>query len=231
MSGSALNTRNRRILYGRRLGRPLRAHQRELMEQLLPRLSVPQAGAIDLEKLFPEKPSEVWLEVGAGAGEHAAWQAGNNPKIGIMACEPFVNGIAQLLGKIEREKLSNIRVHGGDARDVIERLPVNSLSRLFILFPDPWPKKRHWKRRFISPENLSALARVMREGAELRLATDSMDYCAWTLELIARDGGFAWAAGRPADWRERGPDWPETRYEAKAKKAGRACVYLRFRRL
>ena len=228
---SIANKFRKRLLYGRRLGRPLRPRQREALDTLLPLLSLPPSGKIDPRALFGAAAQEFWLEVGSGSGEHAIFQAKQNLHIGLIACEPYLNGMASLLSKIERDVISNIRVHMGDARDIVERLKENSLSRAFVLFPDPWPKKRHWKRRFISQENLGSLACAMKKGAELRVATDSMDYCAWTLEAISRSAKFEWLAESPSGWRARSPDWPETRYEAKAKSAGRACVYLGFQRL
>lgn len=221
----------KRLLYGRRRGRPLRAHRRELLGQLLPRLALPPEGPLDPRALFGAQVKDWALEIGAGSGEHAVSQIRQNPQTGLIACEPYLNGVAALLAKLEGANAGNIRIHPGDARDVVERLVAHSLSRVFILFPDPWPKKRHWKRRLVSDENLASLARVMAKGAELRFATDSMDYCAFALAAFARQPAFAWRAQGPSDWRQRPADWPETRYEAKAKAAGRACVYLSFVRL
>lgn len=209
-------------LYGRRLGRPLSAHQASLVATLLPKISLGE-GPIELPVLFPYL-RDVSLEVGAGGGEHVAAQAKAHPNVGFVACEPFVNGAAKLLAHIEAEGLSNIRVHMGDARDVLERLGAATLAAVFVLFPDPWPKARHHKRRFIRPENLDQIARVLRAGGELRLATDHADYAAWALEHLSADARFLMAG----EWGARPADWPPTRYEQKALKAGRGCVYFRF---
>ncbi|NWH09139.1 MAG: tRNA (guanosine(46)-N7)-methyltransferase TrmB [Alphaproteobacteria bacterium] len=215
----------RRKLYGRRVGHRLRDHQQELMAQLLPRLAVSPDVARDPAALFPQA-SEFWLEVGSGGGEHAAAQAAVNPGVGLIACEPFINGIAKLLSQIEAQGLANIRIHQGDARDIIDALPDACIARAFVLFPDPWPKKRHWKRRFFARENLAALARVMAQRAELRLATDKRDYADWALEEVAAEGSFAAAAQTMT----RPLSWPPTRYETKARAAGRDCTYLSFLR-
>ena len=171
---------------------------------------------------------DVWLEVGFGGGEHLLEQARANPRIGLIGAEPYEAGVAKLLSKIEDTDASNIRIHEGDARDVVEVLPDASLGRVFILFPDPWPKTRHHKRRFVQMEMLDALARVMKPGAELRLASDDAGYIAWTLERVLAHPGFAWTAERAADWKTRPQGWPQTRYEAKALHGPPA--YLSFRR-
>lgn len=220
--------RRRSDLYGRRLGRPLSGHQKALVERLLPKLGLGE-GPIDLATLFPRARSFA-LEVGFGGGEHLAAQARAHADMGFIGCEPFVNGVAKLLTRIEAEKLDNIRVHMGDAREVLARLPDRSVAAVYVLFPDPWPKTRHHKRRFIQQATLDTLARVMAPGAELRLATDHGDYAAWTLSLLMRDPRFRWTAGRASDWRVRPDDWPATRYEQKALQAGRSCTYLRFLR-
>jgi len=177
---------------------------------------------------FGKPVDAVWLEIGFGAGEHLAWQAANNPRVGIIGCEPYVAGVAKLLAKIARAGPSNIRIHMGDARDVIEALPAASLSRVFVLFPDPWPKARHHKRRIVQMETLDGLARAMIPGAELRFATDDRGYLAYALERLTAHSALRWAAVCAADWRARPADWPETRYEAKALAAGRRPAYLRF---
>jgi tRNA (guanine-N7-)-methyltransferase len=171
---------------------------------------------------------EVWLEIGFGAGEHLAAQAAANPGIGFIGVEPYIAGMAKLLARLTAQQLRNVRVYQDDARDLVDAFPDASLGRVFVLFPDPWPKKRHHKRRFISVETLNRLARVMRPGAELRFATDDRGYMVWALERMTAQGSFRWLAECPADWRMRPADWPETRYEAKAKQAGRICTYLRF---
>jgi tRNA (guanine-N7-)-methyltransferase len=192
----------------------------------MPALRVP-AGPLDPAELFP-RASGLALEVGFGGGEHLAAQARAHPATGFIGCEPFDNGVAKLLTRIKADGLANVRVHPDDARDVLARLPDSSVDRVFVLFPDPWPKLRHHKRRFIQVATLDELARVLKAGGELRLATDHMDYAQWALMHLMRDRRFTWAARRAADWRVRPEGWVETRYEQKALKAGRNCVYLRF---
>jgi len=221
--------RRRSELYGRRLGRPLSPHQAELIETLLPRIAVPE-GPLDLGMMFPSC-NAFGFEVGFGGGEHVVAQALANPRTGFIACEPFVNGVAKLLMAIEAEGLSNIRVHMGDARDVLVRVPDRSLSSAFVLFPDPWPKLRHHKRRFIQRETLDQLARALKPGGAFRVATDHPDYRVWALQHLMADARFRWAADSASDWRVRPDDWPATRYEQKAVAAGRPCIYLRFVRI
>ncbi len=187
-------------------------------------------GPIDLAALFPHADAFA-LEIGFGGGEHLAAQARAHPQTGYVGCEPFVNGVGKLLDHLEADKITNVRVHMGDARDVLSRLPAASLESAFVLFPDPWPKARHHKRRFIQPQTLDALARVLKSGAELRLATDHADYASWALSHLMGDRRFRWTAERASDWRARPADWPATRYEEKALKAGRSCIYLRFVRI
>ena len=219
--------------HGRRRGHALRKGRRILIENLLPRLRIPDeiGGApADLSALFPQTVKEVWLEVGFGAGEHLAEQARFHPDVGIIGCEPFINGIAALLARIERDGLSNVRVFDDDARLLLPRLPDAAISRVFVLFADPWPKKRHHKRRFLTGENLDALARIMHDDAELRFASDHMEFVRWTLDKLTRHRAFQWPARSPKAWRRRPEDWFETRYEAKALAQGDTCVYLAFRR-
>ena len=173
---------------------------------------------------------DVWLEIGFGAGEHLAEQAEHHPEIGFIGCEVFEDGIVRLLGEVARRGLGNIRMFTDDARLLLAALPPGSIGRIFILFPDPWPKRRHHKRRLVAPATLDLLAAVMSDGAELRLATDDRDYLAWMLQHATAHPDFVWLARRPADWRERPDDWPETRYEAKARTAGRMPAFLRFTR-
>ena len=176
---------------------------------------------------------DVWLEIGFGGGEHLIWQARHHgatlsSSVGLIACEPFVDGVIKALSVIEAEGLRNVRLHPDDARDVLGWLPPASLGRVFVLFPDPWPKKRHVKRRLFAKPLLDALARVMKPGAELRLATDIGDYARTSLLALRAHPQFRWPVRGPADWRERGSDWPETRYERKARADGRHCYYFRF---
>lgn len=215
-------------VFGRRKGPALSARQKDLMRTLLPQLAFqPQAGRAAAD--YFENVSDVWLEIGFGAGEHLFWQATTHPNTGIIGVEPYISGIAKLLSKISLSPpLRNIRLYTEDARDVIAALPDASLSRVFLLFPDPWPKTRHHKRRFVQMDMLDRLARVMRQGAEFRFATDDQTYLLWTLERLSAHPDFAWLAQSPDDWKKRPADWPETRYEAKAIAAGRECTYLRF---
>jgi tRNA (guanine-N7-)-methyltransferase len=224
----------RRTLHGRRRGKKLRAGQGALLATLLPRLAVklPDAPAkLDLAQLFGGTlpPDGVWLEVGFGSGEHLVWQAEQHPRIGLIGCEPFINGVAKCLAHIERTGVGNVRLFIDDARFVIAALPERSLSRVFVLFPDPWPKTRHHKRRFVQRATLDLLAPVMRPGAELRLATDDPSYLPWMVEHACLHPAFEWLAERPSDWRQRPEDWPPTRYEQKML-AGHKPVFLRLRR-
>ena len=222
----------RLTLHGRRRGRALRPGQRTLLEAKLPLLAVvlPARGALDPRALFPAPMETVWLELGFGGGEHLAAQAEAHRAIGMIGAEIFENGVAKLLASIERCGLDNIRIFRDDARRLVAALADASIARAFILFPDPWPKERHKKRRLVTPEFLSALARAMMDGAELRLATDDMDYARTMLALGSEHCDFRWLAAGPGDWRVRGPDWPATRYEQKAIAAGRPPLYLRFAR-
>jgi tRNA (guanine-N7-)-methyltransferase len=222
----------RRILYGRRRGRPLRRDQQRLIDTLLPRLAVslPASGTLDPAGLFEARPHEIWLEIGFGGGEHLAAQAASHRDIGMIGCEVFENGIAKLLGEIARQDLANIRILTDDARLLLAALPAESIGRVFILFPDPWPKQRHHKRRIVARPILDRLAEIMADGAELRLATDDVDYLGWMLARVPAHSAFDWLADGPEDWRSRPADWPATRYEAKAITAGRRPYFLRLRR-
>lgn len=215
-------------LYGRRKGRPLRLRKSRLMEELLPavRVTVPEKGALNPAKLMSPKPRVLWLEVGFGGGEHLAALAKRHPDIGFVGCEPFINGVASLLDHIEREQVSNIRIFPDDARILFERLPEASIARCFILFPDPWPKARHAKRRFINPENILRLARILKPHAELRLATDDAKLVFWIRQCLqeTRDFSLAFDSADPPE------DWVPTRYEQKALQAGRKPVYMGWRR-
>ncbi len=218
--------------FGRRSGRKLRPGQRDRIDDTLPGRSV------DLEVLrlqgpravFPTPPREVWLEIGFGAGEHVVWQARQHADVGIIACEVFRNGIVTCLRELEAARLDNVRLFTEDARDLLDRLPEGSLDRAFILFPDPWPKQRHHKRRLISVETLNILSRLLADGAELRLATDDPAYLRVMLAIACGHPDFEWLARRRDDWRSRPGDWPQTRYEAKGIEAGRPPAFLRLRR-
>jgi tRNA (guanine-N7-)-methyltransferase len=199
---------------------------------LLPRLAidVPASGHLDIAALFGNPRPSIWLDVGFGGGEHLAQLAEQHPQTGFIGCEVFENGIVKLLAQIERRRLDNIRIFPDDARLIMAALPPASIGRVFILFPDPWPKRRQHKRRIVSRATLDTLAEIMTDDAELRMATDDADYLCWILEHITAHPAFEWLARRPGDWRERPPDWPPTRYEAKARAAGRPPAFLRVRR-
>ena len=226
-----------RNFYGRRHGKKLRPGQAALMETRLAELAPPGISwdenpdrhPIDLETLFPGKKA-IWLEIGFGGGEHMIAQASQYPEIGLIGAEPYINGVAMLLSAIERAGVTNLAVTDQDARHVMDVLPKASIARVFLNYPDPWPKTRHHKRRFINPENIAQLAHVMAQGAELRIATDIEDYVRHSLEHLCPDPRFAWQAEGPTDWRAPWPDWPSTRYEAKALREGRKPHYLTFRR-
>ena len=221
-----------RSLYGRRYGRPLRRERKEAMEKRLPdmQVEIPQDGVLDPAALFDPQPQEIWLEIGSGNGEHAAWQAAQNPSVGMIAVEPFINGVASLVSIADRDGLQNVRVLADDARLLLARLKPNSISRTFILFPDPWPKRRHWRRRVVSPQVMDQLARVMPSGAELRVGTDHAAYLIWMLRVLRGHPDFVWAPACADDWRNRPDDWLETRFEAKGWEAGRPSTYLSLQR-
>lgn len=224
----------RRNLYGRRQGRPLRAGRKALLEAALPRLAIElpdDGGVLSAEELFDPLPGTLFLEIGFGGGEHLAWQAAQHPEAGFVGAEYFITGVASLLGQLPDGGVATpLRLYIGDARDLLERLPDAVFDRIFILFPDPWPKRRHHKRRLIRRATLDLLARVLKDGAELRFATDDAGYLAWALERLSDHPAFAWQVAGPADWRHRPADWPATRYEEKALRAGRRAAYLRFLR-
>jgi tRNA (guanine-N7-)-methyltransferase len=206
----------------------LRSFQARLIKELLPRLEVPRAVELNCPSLFPFPAKEVWLEVGFGGGEHLIAQAIARRDVGFIGAEPFVNGLAKALAAIDRNRLDNIRLRAGDAVDLIAQIPAGALSRVFVLYPDPWPKRRHHKRRIISEKMVAELARVLPRGGQARFATDIDDYAGWTLRLFLSSRAFLWPAQKAEDWRQPWPDWRETRYEAKAKREGRKPVYLTF---
>jgi tRNA (guanine-N7-)-methyltransferase len=224
--------RSRRRLFGRRKGHALRPRQVALLETLLPRL------AIDLGKPPPEKlgdlfansPVGVHLEIGFGGGEHLLAEAARHPCIGFIGIEPFVNGMAKALAAIEAKQPGNIRLYMGEATELLEWLPTGALARIDLIHPDPWPKRRHWKRRFVQDGSVGEIARVLKPGGEFRFATDVASYAAWTLEHLSRSPDFLWTAERAADWRLPWPGFSGTRYEAKARREGRTSCYLVFRR-
>lgn len=225
--------RPHRNFYGRLKGKTLKASQKTYLEEDLDRLSPgavdwdsnPERTPLDLVQRFGAKP--VWLEVGFGGGEHLVHQAQQNPQVGIIGAEPYINGVAMLLGKIRRAGVENLAVYPGDARDLMDVLPRQSLERAFLLYPDPWPKSRHHRRRFVTPEHLEPLASALKPGAVFRVATDIEDYVRQALQEIPRCG-FDWTARRPGDWRAPWDDWIATRYEQKALREGRTPHYLTF---
>jgi tRNA (guanine-N7-)-methyltransferase len=191
---------------------------------------LPQPGQLDPRRLFDGEINDVWLEIGFGGGEHLAAQAEAHPLVGFIGAEPYINGIASLLQAIRARGLRNTRLWPHEGEELLEALGSGSIGRVFVLFSDPWPKIRHHKRRFIGTETVMALARILRDGGELRVATDDAGYLSWILGHILAHPAFEWTARSPADWRDRPADWPATRYEAKARAAGRAAFFLRFRR-
>lgn len=222
-----------RNFHGRRHGKTLRARQRTLLETRLAALAPPgvawaenpDRAPIDPAALFPGK-RDLWLEIGFGGGEHLLATAAAHRDVGLIGCEPFVNGVAMLLSALEDAGLDNVRIHADDARFLLDVLPASSVGRVYLLYPDPWPKRRHVERRFVNPDNLAMLARVMRPGAELRLATDVPDYVAHARAVLAASADFAALDDSARAWE----GWPGTRYEAKALREGRTPRYLRFAR-
>ena len=219
--------------YGRRKGRPLRKGRQSLFDELLPRITVPlrPGASLDPATLFVPAKRAVWLEIGFGGGEHLAHQAASNPEVGFIGCEVFESGIASGLSHIAERKLENVRIHPEDARVLLAALQPRSLERVFLLFPDPWPKRRHEQRRFINRGNLDRLAELLRDDGELRIASDDPTYVEWTLRHAPIHPAFQWLAQSPSDWLERPSDAIETRYENKAREAGRVPHFFRFRRL
>ncbi len=219
-----------RRLYGRRQGHKLRQGQAALVEDLLPRLSVPDTGALNAATLFGED-RPLHLEIGFGAGEHLAGQAAANSDTGFIGCEPFLNGVVGALGHIQNGGLDNVRLHMGDALEVVERLPDASLSRVYLLHPDPWPKARHAKRRMMNHGSLDAIAAKLAPGGEFRLGTDDPTYCRWSMMVMNARRDFRWLATGPQDFLVRPDDWPETRYERKARRHGHEVWYFRYLRV
>jgi tRNA (guanine-N7-)-methyltransferase len=218
--------------FGRKGGRALSPRQQGLLDELLPQLQVDLAKpAPELPKLFTAQVTATWLEIGFGGSEHMIWQANRNPNVGIIGCEPFVDGVVKALTAVEEQRLGNVRLHAEDAREVLRWLPDASISRAFILFPDPWPKARHRKRRLVAGPTLELLARVMKPGSELRVGTDIADYAHTMLAAFEGQSAFVWTASSPTDWREQGTDWPVTRYQRKAIREGRRSYFFRFRRV
>ena len=221
-----------RGFFGRRKGHKLRGRQAALFQTLLPRLAIDLSAPppADLSMLFAVPVGPIQLEIGFGGGENMIAQAQARPQNGFIGAEPFVNGMAKALAAIESFDLKNVRLHFDDATGLIAWLPRASLARIDLIHPDPWPKRRHWKRRFVQDASIAQFARVLRHGGELRFATDAADYAAWTLQHFRRSADFEWTARRADDWRKAWPDFTGTRYNAKAARAERSTCYLVFRR-
>jgi tRNA (guanine-N7-)-methyltransferase len=218
-----------RRLYGRRSGHKLRGGQEALLEQLLPAVSVPGKGPITSEVLFGDT-RPLHFEIGFGSGEHLAYRADLLPDHGFVGAEPFLNGVVGALQHIRDRRLANIRLHMGDALDVLERVPDGALTMVYLLHPDPWPKARHAKRRMVNPGPLDLIAAKLRPGGELRLGTDDPTYCRWSMMVMNARSDFEWLAGSAKDFLTRPGGWPQTRYEAKARRKGHEVWYFRYRR-
>jgi tRNA (guanine-N7-)-methyltransferase len=218
--------------FGRRKGHKLRIHQADLIEHLLPRLALDIAGPAPPSPTgwFDPPASEVRLEIGFGGGEHLVAEASAFPGHGFIGCEPYVNGMAKILAQIEARAIGNIRLLAGDAAELLAWLPPRSLVRIDLIHPDPWPKRRHWKRRFVQDATIAAMARVLKPQGEFRFVSDIDDYCAWTLSHLLRSDDFVWTAERAVDWRQPWDGYTMTRYGRKAEREGRKATYLRFRR-
>lgn len=219
-----------RRLYGRRAGHKLRQGQAALLEELLPQVAVPDNGPLDATRLFGA-PRPLEFEIGFGAGEHLAGQASARPGTGFIGCEPFLNGMVGALGHVRERGLGNIRLHMGDALTVLERLPDASLTRVYLLHPDPWRKARHAKRRMVNNGPLDLIAAKLRPGGEFRLGTDDPTYCRWSMMVMSGRRDFEWLAECAQDFLTRPDDWPETRYERKARRKGHEVWYFRYVRI
>jgi tRNA (guanine-N7-)-methyltransferase len=218
--------------FGRRKGHKLRSHQADLIEHLLPRLALDiGTPTTDLASVFDADVDDVRLEIGFGGGEHLVAEALTFPNVGFIGCEPYVNGMAKILAQIEAHNIGNIRLFAGDAAELLAWAPPNSLARIDLIHPDPWPKRRHWKRRFVQDATIQAMARVLKPDGEFRFVCDIDDYCAWTLVHLSRSPDFIWMAERADDWRLPWPGYTMTRYGRKAEREGRRAAYLRFRRI
>lgn len=224
--------RLREAFYGRRKGKAFKKHQTELYKNLLPKLALnlTDKPPEQLASLFPKKVNAIVLEVGFGGGEHLIHRAKLHPKIGFIGCEPFANGMAKALASIEREQLSNIRLYDDDATRLLDWLPSEQISRVDLLYPDPWPKKRHWKRRFVSQKNLDRIHKIISKDGEFRFASDIDTYVNWTLRQVYAHNRFSWTAKNSNDWQQPWEEWISTRYEQKAIREGRTPAYLVFKR-
>jgi tRNA (guanine-N7-)-methyltransferase len=219
--------------FGRRKGPRLRPHQAELVDHLLPKLAIDATAPApqSLAGLFAAKVVDAArLEIGFGGGEHLLGEARAHPVTGFIGCEPYLNGLAKILARLEAEPADNLRLFAGDAAELLDWLPIASLQRIDLIHPDPWPKRRHWKRRFVQRATMAAMARVLKRGGEFRFVSDIDDYAAWTLDLFQRSTDFIWIAERADDWRKPWHGFTHTRYGAKAVREGRAATYLIFRK-
>jgi len=219
-----------RAFFGRRKGKPLRDRQARNLAELLPTLAIDPGtpAPADLRAAFASPVERVRLEIGFGGGEHLFHRVEENPNTGFIGVEPFVNSMAKLLGRVEERTPGNLRLYDDDAVDILDWLPDASIDQIDLLYPDPWPKKKHWKRRFVSQPNLERFHRVLKPGAMFCFASDIDSYINWTLLHCRRHGGFAWQARGAADWLTPYDNWPGTRYEDKAKREGRSSAYLTF---
>ena len=220
--------------FGRRKGHKLRNHQADLIDNLLPHLALDIGGGpapSHLTELFEGEIGDVRLEIGFGGGEHLIAEAQAFPKIGFIGCEPYVNGMAKILTQIEALNIGNIRLYAGDAAELLAWAPPQSMARIDLIHPDPWPKRRHWKRRFVQDATVAAMARIIKSGGEFRFVSDIDDYCAWTLWHLLRSADFHWMAERADDWRLPWDGYTMTRYGLKAEREGRVANYLRFERV
>ena len=219
--------------FGRRKGHKLRIHQADLIDNLLPHLALDIAtpAPARLADLFDGGIEDVRLEIGFGGGEHLIAEAQAFPNIGFIGCEPYVNGMAKILAQIEAHNIGNIRLYAGDAAELLAWAPPQSLARIDLIHPDPWPKRRHWKRRFVQDATVAAMARVLKPQGEFRFVCDIDGYVTWTLAHLLRSPDFVWLAERAADWRLPWPGYTMTRYGMKAAREGRRAAYLRFRKL
>lgn len=225
-------TGNPRGFFGRRVGRGLREAHARLVDQMLPALALDldRPAPASLAGLFPLPVEAVRLEIGFGAGENLISQALARPQTGFIGCEAFVNGMAKALREIAQHRLANVRLHFGDALPLLQWLPPAGLAGIDLLYPDPWPKRRHWKRRFVQTTTVADIARALKEGGEFRFATDIPDYAAWALARLMRCDALEWTAKQASDWHSPWPGFQGTRYEAKARREGRRSCYLVFRR-
>jgi tRNA (guanine-N7-)-methyltransferase len=219
--------------FGRRKGHKLRIHQADLIAHLLPQLAldIGSPAPADLSELFDDGIETIRLEIGFGGGEHLIAEAQAFPDIGFIGCEPYVNGMAKILTQIESVNVKNIRLYAGDAAELVAWAPRQSMARIDLIHPDPWPKRRHWKRRFVQDATVAAMARIIKPQGEFRFVSDIDDYCAWTLAHLLRSPDFFWLAERAADWHLPWPGYTMTRYGRKAEREGRKAAYLRFRRV